>query len=93
MPFLGFPSTWESFFDVIFGLTLIALSFSVAIKRRSSVKKSVRRKKDGLNPMFVDAMAVRKVDSRSTEVGGRRSTDAGHSDTTQSFSDMRSTSL
>lgn len=93
MPFLGFPTTWKNFFDVIFGVTLIALSFSVAIKRRSSVKKSVRRKKEGLNPMFVDAMAVRKVESRNPEVGGRRSTDAGHSDRPKNFSDMRSTSL
>ncbi len=93
MPFLGFPTTWKNFFDVVFGVSLIALSFSVAIKRRSSVKKSVRRKKEGMNPMFVDAMAVRNTESRNIETSGRRSTDANHTGNLESVLDMRNTSL
>ena len=58
MPVLfGFPPRWKDFIDIVFGLILIILSFSVAIKRRSSIRKS-RRNRKSLNttPAFVDGM-------------------------------------
>ena len=55
IPFLGFPSNWENFIDIAFGIVLVGLSFSVIIKRRSSVPKGRRRRKSDMAPMFVDA--------------------------------------
>jgi len=56
MPFLGFPPLWKNFFSVIFGLTLIGLSFSVAAKRRASVRRVKRIKETNKDqPVFVDA--------------------------------------
>jgi len=52
--FLGFPSNWENFINIVFGIILIGLSFSVAIKRRSSIPKGRRRRKTDIAPMFVD---------------------------------------
>jgi hypothetical protein len=52
--FLGFPSNWENFINIIFGIVLIGLSFSVAIKRRSSIPKGRRRRKTDTAPVFVD---------------------------------------
>ncbi len=65
MPLLGFPSTWRSFFSVVFGIILIVLSFSVAIKRRSSVRKSVRRKKEASSPIFIDGLNRRTGDTKT----------------------------
>lgn len=52
--FLGFPSNWENFINITFGIILIGLSFSVAIKRRSSIPKGRRRRKSDQAAMFVD---------------------------------------
>jgi len=52
--FLGFPSNWENFINIAFGIILIGLSLSVAIKRRSSIPKGRRRRKTDVAPMFVD---------------------------------------
>lgn len=58
MPLLGFPPLWKNFFSIIFGLTLIALSFSVAAKRRASARKTRRtrdqQKDTPTTPIFVD---------------------------------------
>ncbi len=57
MPLLGFPPLWKNFFSIVFGLTLVGLSFSVAAKRRASARK-VRRVKEVTKeqtPIFVDA--------------------------------------
>ena len=45
LPVLGFPHSWESFFQVVGGLGIVALSVLISIDRRLSLKaKSERRK-------------------------------------------------
>ncbi|OHA99712.1 MAG: hypothetical protein A3E93_00785 [Candidatus Zambryskibacteria bacterium RIFCSPHIGHO2_12_FULL_43_12b] len=44
MPFLGFPPGWKSFIAIVFGITLIFLSFSAAAKRRASARRTRRIK-------------------------------------------------
>lgn len=44
MPFLGFPSRWEFFFQIIFGIVLVAVSFSSTIKRRAAIRKPRRKR-------------------------------------------------
>ena len=39
IPLMGFPRNWENFFHIVFGVILVALSFSVSIKQR---EKGVR---------------------------------------------------
>jgi hypothetical protein len=53
IPFLGFPSRWENFFSVLFGLILVFLALSVSIKRRATAFKVGRTKKDS-SALFVD---------------------------------------
>lgn len=62
MPVLfGFPTRWKDFFDIIFGLILIVLSFSVTIKRRASARKYRRsRKSPNMTPSFVDGIGGEK---------------------------------
>jgi membrane protein implicated in regulation of membrane protease activity len=54
MPFLGFPSSWEDFFSFAIGLVLVALSFSVAVRRRTAPKKPRRMRKASPSEFFVD---------------------------------------
>jgi len=44
IPFLGFPSKWEAFFQIVFGIVLMAVSFSSTIKRRAAVRKPRRKR-------------------------------------------------
>lgn len=56
MPFLGFPSRWEFFFQIIFGIILILVSFSSAIKRRAAARKP-RRKRELYNSIASESVA------------------------------------
>lgn len=42
--FLGLPQNWENFIQIVFGITLMVLSFSVAAKRRAGARRSRRIK-------------------------------------------------
>ena len=44
-PFLGFPVSWKNFIFFLFGVILIALSFSAATKRRASARRAKRMKR------------------------------------------------
>jgi len=62
IPFLGFPSNWENFINIAFGVILVGLSFSIAIKRRSSIPKGRRRRKTDTASLFVDGAGNAPVD-------------------------------
>ena len=74
MPILGFPVHWKTFISVILGLSLIFLSFSVAAKRRASVRR-IKRVKDTasaqeqVTPMFVDGSAGIQTKNESVTKG------------------------
>ena len=44
LPLLGFPHTWESFFQVITGLAIILLSVWVTIDKRLSLKAKAQKR-------------------------------------------------
>lgn len=56
IPFLGFPSKWEAFFQIVFGLILMSISFSATIKRRAAVRRP-RRKKESESISVVTSTA------------------------------------
>lgn len=59
MPFLGFQSRWEDFVQIVSGLILLSLSFSVVLKRRATVRARVRRSRKVVAPEpFVDSHQV-----------------------------------
>lgn len=43
-PMLGFPHAWESFFQVVFGLSIVALSVLISVDRRLSMKARVQKR-------------------------------------------------
>lgn len=45
MPFLGFPSGWKNIFYIVFGLVIAALSFLLAIHKRSTRRPGSRKEK------------------------------------------------
>ena len=49
MPFLGFPPSWKSFISIVFGITLVVLSFSAAAKRRASARRTRRIRQQGVS--------------------------------------------
>ncbi|KND48444.1 MAG: hypothetical protein AB200_01795 [Parcubacteria bacterium C7867-005] len=44
LPVLGFPNSWESFFEVVFGLSIVLLSVMISIDRRLSLKARVQKR-------------------------------------------------
>lgn len=54
MPILGFTTHQKNFFMVLFGLVLIALSLSHSIKKRQTIKKMKKTRKDHNSSVFVD---------------------------------------
>ncbi len=69
MPFLGFPSLWENFFNIVFGVWLMGLSFSVAIKRRMATRKIRQNRKNiSSTPSFVDAAFPKNNSSFGGEI-------------------------
>jgi hypothetical protein len=75
MPFLGFPSSWENFLSFMFGLVLVAMSFSVAAKRRATTRRSRRPRKAAPAEFFVDGgreqkqeETVESMDVSETEI-------------------------
>ena len=54
MPILGFTTNQKNFFMVVFGIALIALSLSHSIKRRQTVRKMKKTRKEHISSVFVD---------------------------------------
>ncbi len=44
LPFLGFPYSWESFFEVVGGLSIVGLSVLISIDRRLSLKAKMHKR-------------------------------------------------
>jgi len=44
LPWLGFPHAWESFFQLVFGLSIVFLSFMISVDRRLSLKARVQKR-------------------------------------------------
>lgn len=44
LPVLGFPQSWESFFEVASGLSIVLLSLLISIDRRLSLKARVQKR-------------------------------------------------
>ncbi len=44
LPFLGFPNSWESFFQVIGGLSIVSLSVLISVDRRLSLKAKMHKR-------------------------------------------------
>ena len=59
IPFLGFPSSWKTFFSIVSGLILISLSLSNSIKRRMTIR-NLQSKSEVASPVFVDSKKAEK---------------------------------
>jgi hypothetical protein len=59
IPFLGFPSSWKTFFSIVSGLILISLSLSNSIKRRMTIR-NLQSKSEVASPVFVDSKKTEK---------------------------------
>ena len=44
LPVLGFPHTWESFLQIVFGLSIVLLSVLISVDRRLSLKARVQKR-------------------------------------------------
>ena len=44
LPLLGFPHSWESFFEVVGGLSIVLLSVLISIDRRLSLKAKMHKR-------------------------------------------------
>lgn len=65
LPVLGFPHSWESFFQVIGGLGIVALSVLISIDKRLTLKakaeRRLRRRKEKMSvetPMMPEQAEV-----------------------------------
>ena len=57
LPFLGFPHSWNNFFQIVFGLSIVLLSVLISVDRRLSMKARVQKRqarKYALNHQPVD---------------------------------------
>lgn len=55
IPFLGVPSSWKTFFIVVSGITLIALSIKITLPKKTT-KSRVRKEK--VTPVYVESIPV-----------------------------------
>lgn len=44
LPILGFPYAWESFFQIVFGFSIVLLSVLISVDRRLSLKARVQKR-------------------------------------------------
>lgn len=58
--FLGFPSSWKTFFVVISGLYLIVSSLKISLPKKGVAKKI--RKKEKATPVFVENSPITKME-------------------------------
>lgn len=44
LPLLGFPHSWESFFEVVGGLSIVLLSVLISVDKRLSLKAKMHKR-------------------------------------------------
>jgi hypothetical protein len=81
LPILGFPHSWESFFQILFGLSIVLLSVLISIDRRLSLKARVQ-KRQARKRAVVDSNPEVQFGRRASDLAaaplvrvGRRATD------------------
>jgi Kef-type K+ transport system membrane component KefB len=57
LPILGFPHNWESFFEVVGGLSIVLLSFLISIDRRLSLKAKMHKRQARKRAMTVSEVS------------------------------------
>ncbi len=69
IPFLGFPYSWESFFEIVGGLSIVFLSVMISIDRRLSLKAKMQ-KRQARKRAFVDVEAedIEAENTNPTEI-------------------------
>lgn len=60
IPFLGFPSSWKTFFVIICGLVLVGLSLKITLPKKGVIKKI--RRKDKTTPVFTENSPIPKIE-------------------------------
>lgn len=84
MPILGFTTHQKNFFMVLFGLVLIALSLSQSIKKRQTVRKMKKTRRDHNSSVFVDGYGSMNPSSESVpEVSAQNEESQGDTSLTQ----------
>jgi hypothetical protein len=58
MPFLGFPTAWDTFFYVLFGVTLILMAVVGHVRRRSPV---IEERREVITEVFVETNGTNEV--------------------------------
>ncbi len=72
IPVLGFPHSWESFFQVGIGLSIVLLSVLISVDKRLNMKAKAQKRQERRKE-FVDAATAAAIDH--PELYGRRSSD------------------
>jgi hypothetical protein len=71
LPVLGFPYSWEAFFQVLFGLSIVLLSVLISVDRRLSLKARVEKRQARKRAMQGDG-----TESSEAQIAfGRRASD------------------
>lgn len=60
IPFLGFPSSWKTFFTIVAGLFLAVSSLKITLPKRNVVKKV--RRKEKVTPVFTENSPMPKIE-------------------------------
>lgn len=60
IPFLGFPSSWKTFFTIIAGLSLMVVSIKINLPKKTSLKRP--RRKEKVTQVFVESSPALKVE-------------------------------
>ena len=61
-PILGFPHSWESFLQVVFGLSIVALSVLISVDRRLSMKARVQKRQARKSVLNQNSFAEQPID-------------------------------
>jgi hypothetical protein len=82
LPFLGFPQSWESFFEAASGISIVLLSVLISIDRRLSLKARVQKRQARKRALSTDEAPEIPYGRRAADVEkarvirvGRRATD------------------
>ena len=55
VPFLGVPTSWKTFFIVVSGLTIVALSIKITLPKKTAVR---RVRKEKVTPVYVESIPI-----------------------------------
>jgi len=58
LPVLGFPGSWESFFEIVSGLILMFLAARKTLEKRIVKDKRIRLKRKEKNPIYIESNPV-----------------------------------